>query len=57
MTVPMVLAPPRAHEKILGLPRNVRLAAIIPVGCPLGRFGLVSRPPAESMISWDRYQR
>jgi hypothetical protein len=44
MTVPMVLAPPRTHEKILGLPRNVLLAAPIPIGYTLGRFGPVCRP-------------
>jgi hypothetical protein len=57
MTVPMVLAPPRTHERILGLPRSVLLATIIPIGYPLGQFGSVSRHPAESMIPWDRYQK
>jgi nitroreductase len=56
MTVPMVLAPPRTYEKILGLPRNLLLAAIVPIGYPQGNFGPVARPPAESVISWDRYQ-
>jgi len=55
MTVPMVLAPPGTYEKILGLPRNVLLAAVIPVGYPMGEFGPVSRPPAASVVSWDRY--
>jgi len=44
LTVPMVLAPPGTYEEILGLPRNVLLAAIIPIGYPVGRFGPVSRP-------------
>ena len=56
MTVPMVLAPPGTYEKILGLPAHVLLAAIIPIGYPLGKFGPVSRPPVESVISWDRYR-
>ncbi|MDH3259896.1 MAG: nitroreductase family protein [Acidimicrobiia bacterium] len=55
MTVPMVLAPPGTYERILGLPRNVLLAAVIPVGFPLGKFGAVSRPSVESVISWDRH--
>ena len=55
MTVPKVLAPPRTYEKILGLPKHVLLAAIIPVGYPLGRFGPVARQPVESFLSWDRY--
>jgi nitroreductase len=57
LTLPMVLAPPGTYEKILGLPPHVLLAAVIPVGYPLGSFGPVSRPPVESLISWDRYQR
>lgn len=56
MTLPMVLAPPGTYERILGLPRSVRLAAVIPIGYPAGRFGPVSRPAVESVISWDRYQ-
>jgi len=56
LTVPMVLAPPGTYEKILGLPPHVLLAAVIPVGYPLGHFGPVSRPSAESLISWDRYR-
>ena len=55
MTIPMVLAPPGTYETILGLPRNVLLAAVIPVGYPVGKFGPVTRPPAESVVSWDRY--
>jgi hypothetical protein len=33
----------------------VRLAAIVPIGWPTGRFGPVSRPPARTVVSWDRY--
>lgn len=56
MTVPKVLAPPRTYEKILGLPRDVLLAAVIPVGYPLGRFGPVRRLPTEAFLSWDHYR-
>ena len=56
MTLPMVLAPPGTYEKILGLPTDVLLATIIPVGYPLGEFGPVSRPSVESVMSWDRYR-
>lgn len=55
MTVPKVLAPPGTYERILGLPGDVLLAAVIPVGYPRGRFGPVTRPPAETFISWDRF--
>ncbi len=55
MTVPLVLAPPGTYEGILGLPEEVLLAAVIPVGYPHGRFGPVTRPPARSLVAWDRY--
>lgn len=55
MTLPMVLAPPGTYERILGLPRGILLAAVIPIGYPVGRFGAVSRPAIGSVTSWDRY--
>lgn len=47
---------PGVFERILGIPKTVTLAAIIPVGYPLGKFGPVKRPPAEAVVSWDRYR-
>ncbi len=40
---------------ILGIPRSVRVYALIPVGYPAGRFGPVSRRPAAELIRWDRW--
>ena len=47
---------PGAFERVLGLPKTVTLAALIPVGYPLGKFGPVKRPAAETVVSWDRYR-
>jgi nitroreductase len=47
---------PGSFERVLGIPKTVTLAAIIPVGYPLGKFGPVKRPPAEAVVSWDRYR-
>lgn len=47
---------PGEFEKVLGIPSGVTLAAIVPVGWPTGKFGPVSRPPATSVVSWDRYR-
>ncbi len=47
---------PGVFERILGLPKTVTLAAIIPLGYPLGKFGAVKRPPPEAVVSWDRYR-
>lgn len=47
---------PGAFEQVLGIPKTVTLAAIVPVGYPLGKFGPVTRPPASAVVSWDRYR-
>ncbi|HEY2389028.1 MAG TPA: nitroreductase family protein [Candidatus Binatia bacterium] len=54
LTTPQLFHPGQ-YEKLLGLPSDVTLAAVIPVGYPLGKFGPVKRPDPRSMISWDRY--
>ena len=46
---------PGEFERLLGLPSTVTLAAIIPVGWPMGKFGPVSRPAPQAVVSWDRY--
>jgi nitroreductase len=46
---------PGEFERVLGLPSTVTLAAIIPVGWPAGKFGPVSRPAPQTVVSWDRY--
>jgi nitroreductase len=55
LTAPQLLGPPGRVERILGLPRNVKLAAIIPVGHPQGRFGPVRRRPVEEFVFRDQY--
>ncbi len=45
---------PGAFERIVNLPKSAQLAGIIPVGYPKGKFGPLTRPPAESVVSWDR---
>lgn len=47
---------PGAFEQVLGLPKTVTLAALIPLGYPLGKFGPVKRPPPEAVVSWDRFR-
>lgn len=46
---------PGQFERVLGLPSTVTLAAIVPVGWPSGKFGPVTRPAPETVVSWDRY--
>ncbi len=46
---------PGAYEEIVGIPSDVTLCAVIPVGWPLGKFGPVRRPPASAVMSWDSY--
>ncbi len=47
---------PGEFEAVIGLPSSVNLAAVIPVGYPVGRFGPVTRPDPRTVISWDRYR-
>jgi nitroreductase len=42
-------------KRALGIPRDVRTYAVIPVGWPLGRFGPVTRRPAREAIHRDRW--
>jgi nitroreductase len=39
----------------LGIPENMEVAAMIPMGYPKGKFGPVSRKPVEEVIHWDRW--
>jgi nitroreductase len=55
LTAPHLLGPPGRFEPILELPKGVKLAAIIPIGHPKGRFGPVRRRPVEEFIFRDRY--
>jgi nitroreductase len=42
-------------ERILGLPANVHSYAILPIGYPIGTFGLVSRRSMTDVVFGDRY--
>ena len=55
LTAPHLLGPPGRFERILELPKGVKLAAIIPIGYPKGRFGPVRRRPVEEFMFRDRY--
>jgi nitroreductase len=42
-------------KHILGIPRQVHVYAIIPIGWPKGRLGPVNRRSAREAIHWDRW--
>ena len=44
-------------DEILGLPKDARTFAIIPIGYPLGNFGPVSRAPIDDVTFLDRWGR
>lgn len=54
LTTPQLFQP-GAYEKIVGIPDDATLCAVIPVGYPMGNFGPIRRPPAADVISWDSY--
>ena len=45
---------PGVFERIVNLPKSSRLAAIVPVGYPMGKFGPLTRPDPASVVAWDR---
>ena len=44
-----------AHH--LGVPEDVAIVALLPIGFPQGRFGPVTRKPAEELTHFDRWGR
>lgn len=42
-------------KAILGVPDDVQTFAMIPVGYPLGRWGVARRRPAAEVTFWDRW--
>ena len=42
-------------RRILGLPRNVMPACIVPLGWPRGRYGPTTRRPVGEVVHLDRY--
>jgi nitroreductase len=49
----------RIHERdvreALGVPDGYELAAMVPMGRPVGRFGQARRKPVEAVTHWNRY--
>lgn len=43
-------------REALGVPGDVGVYAIVPVGWPLGRFGPVRRRPVDEVLHWERWQ-
>jgi nitroreductase len=44
-------------RQLVGVPDGWVLAALVPVGFPLGRPGPVRRTPVERVVCWDRWDR
>jgi len=44
-----------ALKQKLGVPDDMEIAAMIPMGYPQGKFGPVTRNPVEEVIHWDRW--
>ena len=38
-----------------GLPPHLDPVALVPIGRPLGRFGVAPRKPIEKITHWNRY--
>ncbi len=42
-------------KALLGVPKDVGIYAVIPVGWPMGTFGPVRRRPLDDVLRWDRW--
>jgi nitroreductase len=42
-------------RRILGVPKDYGIYALIPIGYPMGNFGPVRRRPPEDVIHWQRW--
>lgn len=42
-------------RRVLGVPDDYGIYALIPVGYPIGRFGPVRRRPVADVLHWDRW--
>lgn len=45
----------RRAQRLLGLPRNVKPCALIPLGWPIGRYGPTQRTPVGRVVHVDRH--
>lgn len=42
-------------RRVLGVPRDYGIYALVPIGYPLGRFGPVRRRPVDEVLHWQRW--
>jgi nitroreductase len=42
-------------KQVLGVPKQVTVYALVPVGWPASRFGPVRRRPVADVVHWDRW--
>jgi nitroreductase len=45
----------KKFKQALGVPNDVTIYALIPVGWPAGNFGPVRRRPVSEVLHWDRW--
>jgi nitroreductase len=45
----------RRFRRLLGVPKEYGIYALVPIGYPLGRFGPVRRRPVDEVLHWDRW--
>jgi nitroreductase len=44
-----------AFRKLLAVPKDYGIYALVPMGYPLGKFGPVRRRPVDDVLHWDRW--
>jgi len=44
-------------KRKVGLPDNMEIAAMLPLGYPKGKLGKTTRKPVEEVLYWDRWEQ
>ena len=47
--------PSRVQVELLGIPKEIKFGAMIPIGWPQNDFVKVKRKPIASVIHWDKW--
>jgi nitroreductase len=42
-------------KKKVGVPDNMEISALLPMGYPRGKFGKTSRKPVDEVLYWDKW--
>jgi hypothetical protein len=42
-------------RRLLGVPADLEISALLPIGYPKGKFGPITRRPVHEVLRWNRF--